>query len=300
MDALIRYLHPDYLRVMRRICRDTRDFIDEYISARADRRRAALGAICPRQMPDIFLYTEDVVCRNPAGVLNNPLAWNGLKTLVCSSMRYQCVDITPIHTVTTLTVLNLCFNDLDALPPEFGALSSLQRLDLEGNRISELPSEFTRLRELRELNVRNNDLRQLHESFCLVSLHVLDISNNHLQQLPDAIGAMTNMRKLRLRENELRELPASMERMRGIESLNVSHNQLNFFPPVICQLTSLRLLGLGWNRIPSVPENLQLFDHLVMVDLSHNLLGFPMRLSHPLLTAVRFDHHNPFEHHEPD
>lgn len=88
------------------------------------------------------------------------------------------------------------------LPANFGALHSLQQLDLSKNRLITLPESFSQLKSLLNLNLAQNLLGTLPESFGdLESLQTLDLSGNVFQTLPDSFLLLSNLKELKIINN---------------------------------------------------------------------------------------------------
>ena len=62
---------------------------------------------------------------------------------------------------TSLTVLNLGFNELTNLPAEIGQLTSLRELYLYKNKLTSVPAEIGQLTSLMYLNLHRNKLTGL-------------------------------------------------------------------------------------------------------------------------------------------
>ncbi|MCC5643666.1 TIR domain-containing protein, partial [Nostoc sp. CHAB 5824] len=91
---------------------------------------------------------------------------------------------------------------LSSLPPEFGQLTNLQSLNLDGNQLSSLPPEFGQLTNLQSLNLDGNQLSSLPPEFGqLTNLQSLNLSSNQLSSLPREIRQLSNLKKLDLRRN---------------------------------------------------------------------------------------------------
>jgi len=68
-------------------------------------------------------------------------------------------NLAPIASLTSLhhlQVLDLCDNQLDALPSEIGLLSKLKELYLSNNRLWKLPDTIHRMARLEVLDIRGN------------------------------------------------------------------------------------------------------------------------------------------------
>ena len=104
------------------------------------------------------------------------------KLLVCFS-NIQRVDQS-IQYLNNITHLNLSFNQLSALPENFGnGFKNLKELSISGNQLTKLPDNFG-----------NN----------LANLEYLNISYNQLTTLPDNFGnGLTNLKYLNLHDNPL-------------------------------------------------------------------------------------------------
>ena len=85
-------------------------------------------------------------------------------------------------------------NRLISLPPEIGALSSLQTLLFGSNQLSSLPLDIGALGSLQTLDLRDNQLSSLPERICLIpglkakpysDLDEFSLSRNPLTHLPD-------------------------------------------------------------------------------------------------------------------
>jgi Leucine-rich repeat (LRR) protein len=93
-------------------------------------------------------------------------------------------------TLTSLTKLNISYNELDSVPPEIQNLKFLTFLDLNSNNLSSLPPEIGNLTALITLNLRNN----------------------RLTSIPDEIGNIRCLKTLNLQGNLLRTLPRNIRK----------------------------------------------------------------------------------------
>ncbi|KAF8018788.1 hypothetical protein BT93_H3628 [Corymbia citriodora subsp. variegata] len=91
---------------------------------------------------------------NANGLSDQLINWEGL-----SSLKF-------------LTVLSMNQNDLTALPPALGAITSLRQLYVANNKLTSLPMEIGHLTQLEVLKVNNNRLT-FHQIFCWSSLRLL-------------------------------------------------------------------------------------------------------------------------------
>ena len=87
-----------------------------------------------------------------------------------------------------LEVLSLAQNDLIALPPEIGDITTLISIDVSDNELQDLPTSLGKL----------------------TACEYLDVASNNLKELPEQLLQMTSMRKLYVNKNHLTSLPSNI------------------------------------------------------------------------------------------
>eukprot|EP00741_Cyanophora_paradoxa_P005689 tig00000903_g5516.t1 len=142
--------------------------------------------------------------------------------------------------LTNLEELDLCFNQLTAIPPEIGRLAALRKLRLGNNQ---------------ELDMAFNQLTTLApEIGQLANLQKLNLCGNGLETLPPELGRLANLTELEVGGNQLATLPAEIGQLAALRQLDVSFNRLTALPPAIGQLASLRSLVVEENPLTTMPE----------------------------------------------
>ena len=106
----------------------------------------------------------------------------------------------------SLTYLPLYAEAITSVPPEIGALTSLEVLGLGGNSITAVPAEIG----------------------ALTSLTELDLNDNALTSLPTELGALTVLRYLDLSNNQLTGVPAEFRTVSPSEGCFLLSNDLGF------------------------------------------------------------------------
>ncbi len=159
---------------------------------------------------------------------------------------------------TRSTELNLSRLGVEALPPELGRLTNLERLYLTGNRLTALPSELGGLTNLRDLSLRGN----------------------RLMVLPPELGRLTNLTQLWLRGNRLTVLPPELGRLTNLTDLSVQGNRLTVLPPELGRLTNLTRLWLAGNALTALPPELGELEKLQFLSLNGNPLPEPLMAAH--------------------
>jgi len=122
-------------------------------------------------------------------------SWTELKSLEILDLAHQQIMDVSSHVAdwAALENLDLSYNDMDALPEEFLALTGLKRLDLSFNRIPRLPDGVGDWTELEELSLIDNPMTELPEALLgLKQLRVLDLRRIDLSpsELERAVSAL--------------------------------------------------------------------------------------------------------------
>jgi Leucine-rich repeat (LRR) protein len=77
----------------------------------------------------------------------------------------QITEIPPsIANLTVLKFLNISYNKLSDLPPEFYCLTGLIRLDISCNQFKEISKSVGELKNLKEFKVDRNELTDLPDT----------------------------------------------------------------------------------------------------------------------------------------
>eukprot|EP00531_Pseudo-nitzschia_arenysensis_P000704 CAMPEP_0116123948 /NCGR_PEP_ID=MMETSP0329-20121206/5021_1 /TAXON_ID=697910 /ORGANISM="Pseudo-nitzschia arenysensis, Strain B593" /LENGTH=968 /DNA_ID=CAMNT_0003617899 /DNA_START=197 /DNA_END=3101 /DNA_ORIENTATION=+ len=172
-----------------------------------------------------------------------------------------------IGTLTSVTRLDLRFNDIVSLPNEIGSMSRLEVIDLDGNKLSSIPTGIGLLTGLEELLLSYNEISSLPSEIGLVSnLRLLTMAGNKLSSLPSEIGLLGSVETLHLHGNKLTSIPTEIGLMSGLRTLSLNGNQLASVPSEIGLLTGLQELLLFDNApLLSIPEEIRALSS------SHNL-----------------------------
>lgn len=106
-------------------------------------------------------------------------------------------------------------NALTSLPAEFGNLTNLVELNLNGNELTSLPPEFANLTRLETLNLGSTYVFGAEEHL-----------RNRLTSLPAGFGNLTNLTTLDLSTNNPATLPTSLDNLTNLHNLNLRRNRL--------------------------------------------------------------------------
>ncbi|GJS35950.1 probable leucine-rich repeat receptor-like protein kinase [Tanacetum coccineum] len=199
-----------------------------------------------------------------------------------------------LSNLTFLQLLDLSsLKDLKGpIPPEFGKLSRLTRLSLDGNNLSgTLPYViFRSLKSLREINLNGNKFfGQIPSSIGhMISVTLLSFTENNLSGIiPETIGSSLKIidciQKLVFDNNKLSgELPASIGHLITLSGIFLNNNQFTgSIPTSFGNLSNLQSLILFTNnltgRIPSqlatlgdLPPLIGNMTNLILLNLSNN------------------------------
>lgn len=122
---------------------------------------------------------------------------------------------------THLQQLNLSTNNITALPPQFGQLSSLTELNVANNRLERLPASLGELSNLRVLIADNNLLAELPTSIgSLSQLAFISANNNRLQYLPEEMLGCVQLATFHATGNPKLTLPLALSKLYKSEILH--------------------------------------------------------------------------------
>jgi hypothetical protein len=154
-----------------------------------------------------------------------------------------------VLSISTLTKLTLCDNELEVLPTSIGkALPMLETLNVGGNRIASkgLPDSLG----------------------SLAALSLLDVSDNLLTHLPDCLLKCCKLSVLVAHHNQLHVLPDQMNTLPSLQLLDVSNNLLSMLPstdpPLPPTVTSLNLSSCSFNTLPTTCLSLKNIHGAIM------------------------------------
>lgn len=116
-------------------------------------------------------------------------------------------------------------NQLIALSPELGKMTSLQKLYLGRNRIGALLPEIGFLTGAM-LAFCNSHLAKAHAHIPHAGLRELHLKGNRLKDIPKEMSALVQLKHLDLSTNEFQTFPDSDNFPPAINFLNMSDNQV--------------------------------------------------------------------------
>ena len=155
--------------------------------------------------------------------------------------------------------LQVCWADLDSLPPALFELAALQTFHLD---------------------VWNSRLGSLEGLGALAGLEELQVRGSGLQALSSDLGTLSRLRKLDL--SKMRRIgppPPGLDRLASLEDVSLSEWDLAEFPAFLCRLPALRRLRLYDVPIRSLPEEISRLEGLVDLDVrAHQLEALPESL----------------------
>ncbi|KAH8823759.1 hypothetical protein DL96DRAFT_1532126 [Flagelloscypha sp. PMI_526] len=237
---------------------------------------SAHGLVISQSLVDICIGHSDL-----AALSVETQTTCALTSLDISHTKLASLDDPFILALPMLTVLNVSYNDMSALPGSIGNLSQLQHLDCSNNHIQHLPSEIGMLDELELLDVHNNSLFEVPATLWNCSkLRVVNMSANRLEKWLDVTSPSPSS--------------SSAPLSRSLERLYLGHNALGSVVhdeeclPSLLLFPHLRILDLSYNGLEAVPSNLlQQLTELEELRLNGNKLTHLSTLddlprSHPL------------------
>ena len=132
--------------------------------------------------------------------------------------------------LSSVTVLDLSFNNLLKVPKTLKALQNLQSIDLSKNFITEL--EDVALPQLWRLDMSKNQLQNISSAALnkMTSLQVLDLSENDIEEVQQgAFNFNQLLRAVRLDGNRIAKVDNLFQHLPNLTWLNMSNNRIEVF-----------------------------------------------------------------------
>ncbi|UKT64668.1 leucine-rich repeat-containing protein kinase family protein [Pedobacter mucosus] len=173
----------------------------------------------------------------------------------------------------TLEYLDLSFNNLSALPDDFGRLTKLKIFFCGNNQFKELPAVLGDCPLLNVVGFKSNQIEVINPKAVNPNVRWLILTNNKLSSLPKEIGNCFNLQKLMLAGNRLRELPETLQNCKNLSLLRISANKLTHLPNWMFSMPKLAWLAFSGNAFSkkTISKSMSLID---LNDLNfHEKLG---------------------------
>ncbi|XP_023739551.1 MDIS1-interacting receptor like kinase 2 [Lactuca sativa] len=172
----------------------------------------------------------------------------------------------------------MAYNNISGvIPPEFGNLTQLQRLDLSSNHlVGEIPKEFGKIKSMLNLSLGNNQLSGIipPELGSCKLLEVVDLSTNRLNgSIPRSISQWEHIHYLNLSTNKLSDkIPNEIGKLIHLTKIDLSQNLLTKEIPFEVQsLKILQKLDLSHNKLTgSISNAFTSLPHGIDINLSYN------------------------------
>ena len=169
-----------------------------------------------------------------------------------------------VYELADLTSLLARHNQLKCAPeqltisvsPKLLQLQSLTILELSWNQLKAVPPPIFELKLLESLVLNNNDLEVLDPRIGNLghTLKTLHLGVNKLVSFPKEIGHLTALNSLIAPNNNISELPDSMADMISLDDIYLRYNNLTTIPKALCSLKRLSIISVEDNRIVSLPD----------------------------------------------
>lgn len=177
--------------------------------------------------------------------------------------------------LSSVSVLDLSYNNLLQVPKTLRALRNLQSVDLSKNFISELDS--LALPQLWRLDISKNKITNVTSSTFnkMVSLQILDISNNNIAEVQrGAFDFNKLLRAIRLDGNGLVEVDNLFQHLPNLTWLNMSNNNIELFDYAMVP-RNLLWLDIHKNKIESLGNYFGIVDGILLehIDAGFNKIG---------------------------
>ncbi len=151
-----------------------------------------------------------------------------LKSLILVSCGLTRLNLCGLK---SLELLDVRYNDLDAVPDTIKDCRSLKTLRVSHNKIKLIPREVGELSKLNVIEASNNFLRRISSHFVrCTALKSIEFNTNELTEVPVDLGLLLNLEELILDNNKLSQLPLSISALVRLKHITFHHNPLTNIP----------------------------------------------------------------------
>jgi len=173
----------------------------------------------------------------------------------------------------TLEMIDLSYNNISALPADFGRLKKLRILFCNGNLFTVLPEVLGDCPHLYLAGFKSNQVTTIPPKALNPNLRWLILTGNKVTALPPEIGRCSRLEKLMLAGNWLTELPVELSHCQNLALLRIAANRLTNFPQWLLTMPKLSWLAFSGNPFCGKPI-FEPLDPINWDDLSiQHLLG---------------------------
>ncbi|WP_293332582.1 leucine-rich repeat domain-containing protein [Microcoleus sp. CAWBG58] len=179
----------------------------------------------------------------------------------------QISDITPLQSLTNLTILNLSDNQISDITP-LQSLTNLKELIFHKNQISDI-TPLQSLTNLTDLYLGSNQISDITPLQSLTNLISLFLNYNQISDIKP-LQSLANLTYLYLYTNQISDI-TPLQSLTNLTKLILGGNQISDITP-LQSLTNLTSLNLSDNQISNLTP-LQSLTNLTSLSLNHNQIS---------------------------
>lgn len=178
-----------------------------------------------------------------------------------------------IGLLKNLKVIDLSFNDLTTLPPEFYSLP-IEELNLNFNHNFDLHAEsikISKLTKLKKLFLTGVKFSSFPEDILQLDLEELAIGNFNLtidESFIEKISRLRNLKVLYLSDVNMKELPRNLDKLQLLEKLDIRYSPTKELTGAVDALKRLRNLKVvNLYGLPLTLEEVSILNSLLGVEI---------------------------------
>ncbi|KPP73196.1 hypothetical protein Z043_107735 [Scleropages formosus] len=206
-----------------------------------------------QEQPDVKTEQDSHTAMTlPSQAKINVHAIKTLKTLDYSGKQEASVpdDVFDAVGSDPVSVVNFSKNELSAVPPRIIELkSTVSDINLGFNKLTSIPPDFSMLQNLAHIDFRNNLLVSLPEELeALSKLRSIILSFNRFKVFPNVLYQIRSLETILISNNQVGSVdPIKLKGLERLSTLDLQNNDIMQVPPELGNCTSLRALMLDGN-----------------------------------------------------